>query len=362
VVTADVVVIIALALHSWLMPSGIFQIVSRNILKVLADQRRYILYINYGVLQMEEKHKMISCKLCVQTFDSDTLFHKHLRSHKITQCEYYQKYFPRFDAYDKSIILYKNKEHYFNTDFNSKDNFKRWFGSVDLEVKKLYVREFLIKRKQKKSLIYAPSQIELRTLMMPGIRYINEKLGGYKKLCNELGLINRFSQGGFDSSKFKDVSKKVIFTDSREQTPLKFDNQTRKDTLSFGDYRMTNSNIYIERKSLGDAWGTLTGGYERFEREIVRAKEAGAYLIVLVESAFNTLEEYPKQRQVYGKIKIPVELVYHNIRELMQKYDDLQFLFVDNRKKASEVIQKLFSVDEQVRKVDLQLLYDINQL
>jgi len=82
----------------------------------------------------------------------------------------------------------------------------------------------------------------------------------------------------------------------------------------------------------------------------------------LVESAFNTLEEYPKQRQVYGKIKIPVELVYHNIRELMQKYDDLQFLFVDNRKKASEVIQKLFSVDEQVRKVDLQLLYDINQL
>jgi len=46
----------------------------------------------------------------------------------------------------------------------------------------------------------------------------------------------------------------------------------------------------------------------------------------------------------------------------MQKYDDLQFLFVDNRKKASEVIQKLFSVDEQVRKVDLQLLYDINQL
>ena len=305
---------------------------------------------------------MITCKLCEKEFDGIKVFHQHLKSHKTAQTVYYQKYFPRYDRYDGGIIRYKNYDYYFNTEFNTRANFKNWLTSVSTAVKEQYVRDFIASRKIKKGLIYFPSQVELRTLMVPGIRYINENLGGYAKLCGELGLKPRFAQDSLDASKFNDVSKKVIFQDTREQAPLEFENTTRREGLDFGDYRMAGSQIFIERKSLGDAWGTLTGGYERFEREIIRAKAAGAYLVILVESPFESLETFPLQRKVYGKIKIPVEFVYHNMRELMQKYDHIQFLFAKDREEASRIVQKLFSADEQVRKVDLQYLLDTKRL
>lgn len=289
-------------------------------------------------------------------------FHKHLKTHKTAQTVYYQKYFPRYDKYDGSIIRYKNFDYYFSTEFNSRGNFKRWLSSVSVDARRKYVLDFIGSRKVKKGLVYCLSQVELRTLMLPGMKYINENLGGYANLCKELALRPRFSQDSLDSLKFKDVSKKVIFTDTREQAPLEFDNTTRREGLNFGDYRMTGSNVYIERKSLGDAWGTLSGGFDRFEREIVRAKDAGAYLVILVESPFDELEKFPLQRKVFGKIKLPVEFVYHNIRELMQKYTHIQFLFVKDREEASRITTKIFSADEQVRNVDLQYLYDTNQL
>jgi len=302
------------------------------------------------------------CELCSKPFETDALFHKHLKTHKMAQTVYYQKYNPRFDRYDGTIIKYKNKEYYFTTEFNSKDNLKQWLIMATPQARKQYVVDFLAARKIKKGLVFAPSQVELRTLMVPGIKYINENLGGYDKLCKELGLKIRFTQDSLDESKFKDVSKKVIFIDSREQTPLEFDNITRTSGMNFGDYRIAHSNIYIERKSLGDAWGTLTGGFERFEREIIRAKEAGAYLVIVVESPFNSIEKYPLQKKVFGKIKMPVEFVYYSIRELMQKYEHIQFLFTKDRNEASRIIQKIFSADEQVRNVDLQYLLDVNKL
>lgn len=304
----------------------------------------------------------IVCKVCSKKFSNESSLHKHLKSHKMTQTEFYQKFYPRYDRYDKTIIKYKNKEYYFNSEFNSKGNFKRWLSSISPEIGKKYIYDFVSKRKIKKGLIYAPTQVELKTLMMPGIRYIDERLGGYDKLCQDLGLKIRFSKKELIPKDFKDISHKVIFADSREQKPLDFDNTTRTKGLSFGDYRMAGSNIYIERKSLADAWGTLSGGYERFEREIIRAKDAGAYLIILVESPFVDLEKFPMQRQVFGKIKIPVEFIYHNMRELSQKHDHIQFLFVKDRNEASRIVQKIFGADEQVKDVDLQLLYDTSKL
>ena len=302
------------------------------------------------------------CKICSKEFEGDTLFHKHLKTHKVTQTVYYQTHFPRIDLYDKSMIRYKNKEYYFSTDFNSKANFKKWLSIISPEHGLIYVNRFLTNRKEKKSLTYIPSQAELKTLMMPGIKYINEHYGDYDSICLKLGLKVRFTEKQFDPKKFKDISSKVIFTDTREQNPLDFNQSTRTKGMKFGDYRMAGSEIYIERKSVGDAWGTLTGGIDRFEREIIRAKDAGAYLVILIEGPFDSLEKYPMQRQVMGKIRIPVEFVYHNIRELMQKFAHIQFLFVRDRDEASRIVQKIFMADAQVRNVDLQFMYDVGKL
>ncbi len=302
------------------------------------------------------------CKICSKEFDSDASLHRHLKAHKITQTEYYQQFFPRYDRYTKKFILYKNKDFYFSADFNNRENFRHWLLSVDSNEAKKYVVEYMKSRMDKKKLHFSPTQVELKTLMLPGIKYINDNLGGFDVLCTNLGLDIRFTRKALSPDKFKDISRKVIFTDTREQNPLDFDATTRTKGMPFGDYRIAGSLIYVERKSLSDAWGTLTGGFDRFEREIIRAQEAGVYLVILIESPFTSLEEFPNQRQVRGKIKIPVEFVHHNIRELLQKYRHIQFLFVKDRDEASRIIPKLFSADEQVRDVDLQHLYDIKQL
>lgn len=304
----------------------------------------------------------IICKICSNKFKDDTSLHHHLKYHKIRQAEYYQTHFPRNDRYDGTIIRFKNKEQYFNTEFNSKFSLKKWLFSVSSKIVAAYIQEVFIKRINKGKLKIAPTQVELKTMMVPGIKFINEKIQDYNSFCKDLGLEIKFNKNNLDENSFKDITKKYIFTDSREQKALEFDNRTRIKGMSFGDYRMKDSSVYIERKSINDAWGTLTGGYERFEKEIIRAKEAAAYLIILVEGSFSELEKFPSQRQVFGKIKIPVEFIYHNIRELCQKYDHIQFLFVKNREEASRVIQKIFSADEQVKDVDLQYLYDLEKL
>lgn len=304
----------------------------------------------------------IICKICSNKFKDDVSFHHHLKAHKMRQSEYYQTHYPRNDRYDGSIIKYKNKEQYFNTEFNSRTSLKNWLFSVSPKAAAAYIQDVFIKRINRGKLKIAPTQVELKTMMVPGIKFINEKIEDYNTFCKNLGLELKFNKNNLDENAFKDITKKYIFTDSREQKALEFDNRTRIKGMSFGDYRMKDSSVYIERKSINDAWGTLTGGYERFEKEIIRAKEAEAYLIVLVEGSFSELEKFPYQRQVYGKIKIPVEFVYHNIRELCQKYNHIQFLFVKDREEASRIIQKIFAADEQVKDVDLQYLYDLEKL
>jgi hypothetical protein len=307
----------------------------------------------------------IICLECHKEFNNDTGLHKHLRSHKITQVVYYQKHFPRYDKHDGNFIRFKNKEYYFNTDFNTKTNLKLWLEKVSKDEAKTYLRNYLAKRKERKNLIYAPTQVELRSLPVPGMRYFNDLFGSYYGLCDSMGLKIRHSKFDFYLPP-KDISKCHIVSDTREQMPLKFKLKTKSEALKFGDYKLSNENFtcdcYIERKTLGDFYGTLTGGIERFTREVFRAHEAGAYLIVLIESNFESVQTFRFQRQVYGKVSISPEFVFHGMRELLQTYQNLQFLFVNNRDEASRVIEKIFASNCEYKEVDLQYAYDTGVL
>ena len=77
----------------------------------------------------------------------------------------------------------------------------------------------------------------------------------------------------------------IILIDTREQTPLKFwpGDIVERATLATGDYSLKGleSFISIERKSIGDLFGTVGAGRERFEREIVRASKLWYFGIVI---------------------------------------------------------------------------------
>lgn len=317
----------------------------------------------------------VICKIDGEAFDTDKELHKHLRKHKMRMAEYYQTYYPRYDLHTKDIIKFKNKEQYLNTDFNSRTNLRMWLKSQPEEIRKDYCRNVLIDRKEKKKLIYAPSQVELRSIMSPPIQYYNEIFGwdGYYKLCSELGFKKKYSNfGEIISGAEYDKPEYKIFIDTREQKPLRFNRGVEIKTLKFGDYAFSNKtvscNCYIERKSLSDLIGTLSGGYERFIREIERAEENDAYLIILVEAKFYDamyfnykVKSYNGQK-VFKKVKATPEFIFHRVRNLIQKHPRVQFLFANGRKESARVIEKIFTCGCAWKKIDLQLAYDQGEL
>jgi hypothetical protein len=297
------------------------------------------------------------CLECNKKFKNEAGLHRHLRTHKIRLVEYYQKYYPRYDKYDNTFIRFKSKDFYFNNDFNSRANLKNWLNKVSPNEAKAYIRDYLLRRKQNKGLTFAPCQVELRTLPLPGMAYMNRLFGSYYQFCEELGFKVRYPQPKFYLTP-TNIKKNKIIVDSREQKPLQFTLKTKTEGLKFGDYKLDNEEAtckcYIERKSIPDFYGTFSSGYDRFKREVFRAQEASASLIVVVEG---TLDEIPK----FPFASSP-EYVFHNVRDLIQRYPHVQFLFVNGRGEAVRVIEKIFASNCEYKEIDLQYAYDTKEL
>jgi hypothetical protein len=317
------------------------------------------------------KPQMVNCKICNSPFENDRSFHAHLKSHKIRMVEYYQTYYPRRDLFTKEIILFKNKEQYFSEDFNNRLNLKSWLKTVSEDESKEYLKQSLIKRKEKKDLKYALTQVELRSLISAPAQYYQKVFGDYYKLCESLGFENRFNifpTQIITDNKY-DHKNYSIFVDTREQTPLRFNFPIEIKTLNYGDYSFSDSgascDCYIERKSLNDFLGTLSGGFKRFKNEIERANSHNAYLVVVVERNFNDCRSFNHLAEIkrkMGKIKITPDYIFHNVRALLQLYKNLQFLFVDGREESVRVIEKIFTSGCVYRQIDLQLAYDLEVL
>ena len=314
---------------------------------------------------MSEKKNSIICKACGKEFETERQLHAHIKVHNLRVVEYYQKYYPRHDLYDNKIIKYKNKEQYFSTDFNSKTNLKMWLKNSKDEDAKSYCKNLLVERKEKKDLKYTPTQVEMRTVMTPPIQYYDELFGGYYSFCESLGFENKYQKTS-DITIGKEYEKPQysIHIDTREQMPLNFNNyKTEIKTLSVGDYTFSEPkltcNCYIERKSLADFISTLSvKNFERFEREIQRAKTMDANLIVLVEDTLANALSFKYLPHISKKIKVTPEYIFHNVRLLIQKYPHIQFLFVNGRKESKRVIQKIFFSGCAYKKIDLQYAYD----
>lgn len=311
---------------------------------------------------------MVKCEACEKGFETERQLHGHLKAHGLRMASYYQKYFTRKDLYNGEIIKFKSKEYYFETDFNSRGNMQRWLRSKPLLDAKEYCKAVIEKRKKKKNLTYTPTQIELRTIMSPPIQYYQVIFGNYYSTCKSLGLKNKFSSIADEESFKPEINKKIkICTDTREQTPLNFNHPIKVKGLKFGDYTLDDPelccNCYIERKSIRDFVGTFSGGFDRFRNEAKKAKDAGAYLVVLVERKLNECMIFNRLPYVSKKVKVTPEYIFRNVRDLLQEFPDLQFLFVDGRQEASRVSKKiLFDTLCSARDYDLQLAYDLKIL
>jgi len=309
----------------------------------------------------------VICKVDGKEFKDEKSLHLALKGYGLNKVKYYQTYYTRRDLLTNELINFKTKEQYLASDFNDKNNMKKWLKEQPLEKTQEYCKELLIKRKQNKNLTYSPTQVELRTIMAPSIIFYNKIFKDYYNICSSIGLENKFIHPNLIDNQFKNKlsQKDIIYVDTREQSWLKFDVPFEIKTLSFGDYACSNDNCncFIERKSLSDFISTLSvKNYDRFKNEINKALNNNSYIIVMVEETLSNALSFKYLPHISKKIKATPEYIFHNVRELLQNYNNLQFLFVDGRKEMTRIIEAIFSSKCFYKKIDLQLAYDMKVL
>lgn len=125
-----------------------------------------------------------------------------------------------------------------------------------------------------------------------------------------------------------------ILVDTREQAPLEFEaggiiTEVVRRKLDVGDYGCQYEDgtvvpIFIERKSIGDLWGTMTHGYQRFKEEMVRARDGQAKLILAIEGTLS------KVLRGYRDLAFSGESMARKLYTLRVRYD-LEVWFCHSR-------------------------------
>lgn len=143
----------------------------------------------------------------------------------------------------------------------------------------------------------------------------------------------------------------IIYQDTREQLPLKFKldkgDELVVKTLPFGDYWASptkESNefpVMFERKGLGDLFGTMTAGYDRFKREMERAKQMECHLILVIEGSLRRVHEGYEHSQFDGASMLK------KLATLHVKYD-LEYHFCNDREEMARLIYETFSAIDRL--------------
>lgn len=301
------------------------------------------------------------CHLDGSVHDSVAGLHAVLKRFRVKQSDYWHEYAPRYNVATGGLIPYKTYDQYVSQDLESKTELKAWIKSDPVRAREWAI-EWLRRRRTDKHLTYAPSQVELRTLMCPSMPYY-DSVGGYYAITRELGYQDRYDDVPLLFAPLS--ADATIIQDTREQNPLKLAARTEIKKLDVGDYALAaphDQGIYIERKSLCDMAGTLCKGNARFRRELERATKRGHYLIMLVESTVSdaqSLEYLPQTKHV----RASSTFVAKQLRDLLTDFPfSFQAVFVDGRVEAARTVVKLFQLGAQVKTTDLQSRYERGEI
>ena len=300
-------------------------------------------------------HDSKACKICQAPNPPD----KHFwTAHKIKIKDYYEAHFPKTNLLTGAKLEFKSIENYLQNDFADKNELREWIKNNNKDVVLEYLKSWLSLRREIKGIEYALGQFDARSLLFPSVSFIIKSYGlqAWEKINKEIGLKLKYDH--ITQIKTDYLNELNFIVDSREQSVLNVPNKQIK-KLDVGDYALDDpdNKLFIERKSLNDFIGTMSAGYDRFDRELQRCQDAGAYLIILIEEKYANILSYnclPHMRNV----KATPIFIASRFRSLIQKYPlTCQFLAVDGRKEAIRVIEKIYRVKD-IQNLDLQYLYD----
>lgn len=309
---------------------------------------------------MKPKKNKVKCKVCGQEFTSEKGLHMHLKKHQMDLATYYTTYHPRKNLFTGEPLPFKNKSDYFSKDFSTRKQLIKWCEQADPEVAQKYTLQKLKDRIKDKKLKKGPNHLELKIAGLPDLQIYKKLFGSYSDVCKKAGVKPLFSKKLNENLFKKDFSDLKIFIDTRENQPLSFKNSSEL-KLDFGDYTAAGddySYTYVDRKAEQDFKGTMSGGFDRFKRELERARDFKSFLFVVIESDLNKIYKNNK----FGAHKSNLNFIYHNMRVLTHDFNDCcQFLFTGSREKSEKFIPKILKMGKQVWGVDLQYYIDNNE-
>ena len=297
-----------------------------------------------------------SCKECDESFGSLRSLHAHIKKHGLYVGDYYVKNFKRKDKLTQELLPYKKYDQYFATDFINTANMKEWCDTAPRDEVKEYILDTFKHRILNKGLKGLPPSIYLQTAGLPDIDICKKVFGSYNVTCEQFGVLPMLSRQ-LPNEFHKNYEETPIFVDTREQHPLIFKN-SKALKLDVGDYAVMGENFdytFVDRKTYQDFCSTVTHGYNRFVKEIERCKSLDSFLFIVVEAAFDTMEEENKKN--YKKYKL--DYVFHQVREIQARYSDCcQFVFSGSREQSIELIPKILVLGRELWEVDLQYFWN----
>jgi hypothetical protein len=301
------------------------------------------------------------CKLDGSVHETVESLHAVLKRFRIKQADYWHDAAPRYNPYTKQLIVYKTYDQYMTQDFDDIDQIKAWI-KTDPQSAREWALGWLKRRKEDKMLTYAPSQVELRTLLSPTMAYY-DSIGGYYNLTKAMGYQERYDMQQLQFKSFPQDMQ--IIQDTREQNPLKLAAKTVVSKVDCGDYALAapyDEGIYVERKSLADFCGTMSKGNARFRRELERATKRGHYIVMLVEASIQTVQGFPCLSDT-RHIRAQPAFIFKQMRDLLTDFPfSFQVVFVDGRLEAARQIIRIFQLGNQVKTTDLQYAVEQGRL
>lgn len=298
------------------------------------------------------------CKICEKKFLKEAGLHLHVRSHSISLESYYHKFFPRYDLYSGELIIFRNKESYFNTNFNTNKSFRLWLKEkATREEAANEIKETIVRRVERKKILNLMGAAEIDSVPAPFPLFLDIKkyltINGYKEIISDLSCNDRFNYNKFPAVDLKEDLK--ILIDTREQNPISF-KFSEFHKLDVGDYTCRGedySNIFIERKSADDFLSSFSSNLYRFYKEIERSEALGVELYILVEKPILELKTY---RPKFCDSKI-IKTALSNMRQISQNFTNVQFVFIE-REKMRKTILTLLSGGQTFKNIDLQYYFN----
>ena len=297
---------------------------------------------------------MVSCKICEEEFADESFIGRHLRKHGISVAAYYESYFPKRDLLTGEKIVFKDFEHYSRTEFVSYQNLQSWMSKRSKEEVEGTVSRLLSTYAKQKRISSAPSLVELRSANLPTPNDLYKVGLDYYQIIRKLGLqTKRKLPTEIGPKKRPDR----IQIDTREKKPLEFDCEIIREKLDFGDYAESkSSSLFIERKSLPDFINTLSGNYVRFQKELLRARAAGANIIIAVEEYLEWAINFQQIDWITRFTSARPEFIFHRVREILHQFENVQFFFV-RRHVLPDYVSLFIGNPNLFEEYDLQLLH-----